>query len=712
MGQASDLVDGRTAAASRQRWLTLSVCVFLLLAVGVVFGQSVSQGFVNFDDDLYVYNNPALTRGLTAEGIAWALTTVAGAFWHPLTWLSYLWDFQLYGLEPWGYHLTNVLLHAGNTILLFLVLRRMTGSLGPSAFVAALFAIHPLHVESVAWIAERKDVLSGLFFMLTLAAYVGYVRHSFSFVRYFAVVLSFTVGLMAKPVLVTLPFVLLLLDYWPLGRMAMPAADAPTAKRRVSIPWHLLIEKIPLLLLSGVFCVVAPLAEGNAVARLDDVPMSWRMANAPVAYVTYLAKLFYPVGLAVRYPHPGGNLPAWSVAGALLLLLGISAATLAFWRRFPYLLVGWFWFLGTLVPMSGLVQVGQHAMADRYTYLTQIGLYVALAWGTARAVAGRPYRRWVCGIASASVLAVLMGCAWRQASFWHDSETLWTHTLLCTSRNSLAHYDFACVLGRLGRLDEAAEHYRKALEIQPDYVDASNNLGIVLARLGRLDEAMAHYEAVLKVHPRVAEAHYNFAFALACRGRLDEAIAHYRKGLEIRPDDASAHYYLGLALQAQGRTDEAIAQYQQTVKIQPGSAAAHSRWALALAGRGRFDQSIAHFQRASELKPNDADVQNNLAWLQATCPEASLRNGAEAIEHAQRANQICEGRRPDVLHTLAAAYAEAGRFPEAVATARQALSLAMQQNKRALAAALQEQIARYEAKKPYGRAPIAPRSTR
>jgi tetratricopeptide (TPR) repeat protein len=636
-----------------------------------------------------------------------------------------------------------------------------------------VFAIHPLRVESVAWVAERKDVLSGLFCMLTIGAYVGYVRHPFSRVRYLAVVLLFALGLMAKPVLVTLPFGLLLLDYWPLGRMAGPATDEPTAQRSFSIPRRLVIEKMPLLLLSVVFCVVTPFAEGEAVMRLDVVPMSWRMANAPVCYVAYLAKLFCPVGLAVPYPHPGSSLPVWEVAGSLLLLLGISAAALASWRKFPYLFVGWFWYLGTLVPMIGLVQVGQHAMADRYTYLAQIGLYMALAWGAAQVVASWPYRRWACGIASALLLTVLIGCAWRQTCFWRDNETLWAHTLACTLRNdvahcdlgsaliglgrfeeaqaeyrmaleiqpnyALAHHNLGTALSRLGRFDEALAEYRKALQIQPDDVEVHCNVGAALTRLGRFDEALAHYRKALEIRPNFAMghgnlgnllaglgrfdeaaaqyrqaleidskcvmAHYNLANLLAGLGRVEEAVAQFEQALEIQPDNVMAHHNLGAALTRLGRFDEALAQYQKVLELQPNNALAYCNLGALWAGRGQFAEALAAYQQALKVQPEDAMAHCKLSWLRATCPLASLRNSAEAIEHALQANRLCGGKQPEALDALAAAYAEAGWFPDALTTARRALELATRQNNPAFADTLRTRIALYEARRPFHQMP-------
>ncbi len=404
------------------RYPAPTICSLLLLAVGLVFGQTVGYDFVNFDDGLYVYENPQISGGLSAQGIGWVFTHTHGANWHPLTGLSHMVDCQFYGLHAGGHHSTNVLLHAATAILLFLVLRRMTGDVWPSALVAALFAVHPLRVESVAWISERKDVLSGLLFVLTLGAYVRYARGPFSLGRYLLVAALLTLGLMAKPMLVTLPLVLLLLDYWPLGRMtAVGREDIPVASGgradHFFFPKRLLLEKLPLLLLAVVSCLMTLWAQGEASALNAQIPVGSRIANALVSYVAYMGQLFCPVGLAAYYPHPEGDLPVWKVIGALAMLACISVGVLAGWRRYPYLLVGWLWYVGMLIPVIGLVQVGKIAMADRYTYLPQIGLCIALAWGPIDVCRSWPYRRWLCGVTSALVLAVLMGCAWRTDVF-------------------------------------------------------------------------------------------------------------------------------------------------------------------------------------------------------------------------------------------------------------------------------------------------------
>ncbi len=748
------------------------VCALLLLAIGMVFGQTVHYGFVNYDDDQTVYANPQVARGLTAQGVAWAFTHRYFGNWIPLTCLTHMLDCRIYGLNAEGHHLTNVLLHAATAVLLFLVLRQMTRQLWPSALAAALFALHPLRVESVAWVTERKDVLSGLCFMLTLAAYVNYVRHRPSRMRYLVVAVFVLLGLMAKPMLVTLPAVLLLLDYWPLGRFSgnlhqgatlaltpphcnggdcprstsvsanVGANAEPAVLRRLPVPPRIVIEKLPLWLPVVAICVATPITQGAGLAANARYPLGWRIGNAMISYVTYLGQSLWPVDLAVLYPRLSLALPLGKVFAALLVLLGITAATWIWRRRCPYLLVGWLWYLGMLVPVIGLVQVGDQAVADRFTYLPQIGLWIALAWGAADACRWLPSRGWLCGGASALVLAVLMGCAWRQTTFWRDSETLWTHTLACTSGNSRAHFIFGTALAGGGRIGEALEQYHQAIEIQPDDVQprcniadilanqgrfaeavatyqkaleiqpgcvmAHNNLGELLTRLGRLDEAAEHYRKVLQIEPDYAAAYCNLGNVWMGRGQLEEAEANYRKALELEPDYAMAHNNLAHVLARRGHLEEALADYRRALEIQPALALAHTGMGEVLALRGQFPEALDHYRMALQIQPQDPMMARNLAWLRATCPVASLRNGDEAVALAQHANRLSGGHRPEVLDALAAAYAEAGWFPEALAAARKALELAGQQHDRALADALRARIALYEARRPYRQTPAAP----
>ncbi len=659
------------ASGVRTRYLVLAICGFLLLAVGLVFGQTVRHDFVNFDDPEYVFQNPQVSDGLTAHGITWAFTQSRGANWIPVTWVSLMLDCQMYGLNAGGYHLTNVLLHAVTVVLLFLVLQWMTGCLWPSALVTVLFAVHPLRVESVAWVTERKDVLSGSFFMLTLGAYVGYAIHRFSFGRYLAVMVFFALGLMAKATLVMLPLVLLLLDYWPLGRMT-PAATrdtpVPSCGRgdRFSLLMRLLLEKVPLLALVAVSCVVTVWAQREALVPVEQLPLWWRVGNALISYVTYLGQSFYPVGLAVLYPRPGLDLPFWKVFGALLVLVSITAAALLGRRRCPYLLVGWLWYLGMLLPVIGLVQFGVQAVADRFSYLPQIGLCIALVWAVADACRFWPYRGWVCGIISVLVLVAMMGCAWRQTGYWCDSETLWTHALACTSRNHVAHNNLGLILAGRGRLDKAIAHYQKALEIKPDFAEAQGSFGELLASQGNFDEALRHYRAALRLDPHSVLGHIQVAGVLSRQGNTHEAESHFREALRLEPSSAQAYGGLAMALQQQGKTEEALRCYDESLR----------------------------------LRPDQVEVLNNFAWIRATHPDPRFRDGVRALAAAQRAVALSRSE-VGTVDTLAAAYAEAGRFSEALQTAQKALELATRQGNRALADSLRAKISLYEVRTPF-----------
>ncbi len=618
---------GEMPEVKDSRWLVPGVCIFLAAIVWVVFGQTLGHEFVNFDDNLYVYENSAVTRGLNLKGVEWAFTHIVVFNWHPLTIVSHMLDCRLYGLNAGGHHLTSVLLHTASVILLFLVLRRMTGFLWRSAFVAAVFAIHPLRVESVAWVAERKDVLSGLFFMLTLWAYTRYVtsgqpsprfgtaskwqvtradstpspatRHPSLF--YCLVLLFFVLGLMSKPMVVTLPFVLLLLDYWPLKRFTQPGGRL--------VPWHLIAEKVPLLALSGATCVVTLFAQKEAIAPL---PLSLRIGNALVSYVAYLGQMIYPAGLAVYYPYPENGLPLWKIVVALVLLLVISAGAVAARRKQPWLVFGWLWYLGMLVPAIGLIQSGLRARADRYTYLPQIGLYLLLTWAVGDFTVSWRHRRQILGVAAFGVIAALMVCAWKQASYWRNNESLWTRTLACTSGNYVAHNELGNILLQRGRVDEAMVHYQQALQIKPDSVEACYHLGNALFQKGNLDEAIAQYQQALQNKPDFAEACYNLGNTLFQKGRVDEAMVYFQKALKITPDFAEAHINLGNALLQKGRVDEAIAQYQQALQITPDNAKAHNNFGSALLQKGRLNEAITHYQKALQITPDNAAVRSNL----------------------------------------------------------------------------------------------------
>lgn len=589
------------------------VYLLLIFATLVVFHRLPTHDFINLDDNLLVYENPQVLAGFTKEGVIWAFTQYHAEYWHPVTWLSHMLDCQLFGLRPGLHHLTSLIFHLANCALLLFILRKMTGALWPSAFVAALFAIHPLHVESVAWVAERKDLLSAFFWFLTIWAYTGYAERP-GLRRYLVVLFFFGLGLMAKPMVVTLPFVLLLLDYWPLGRLQVQ--DARTVSY-LDIPraslFRLVWEKIPLFVITAVTVVATVVVQDKvgALKSLETFPLTSRLANALVSYTSYMAKMFWPHKLAVYYPYPE-TIPLWQVAGSGLLLLGLSVMVMKAARNRPYLAVGWFWYLGTLVPVIGLVQVGSQAMADRYTYLSIIGLFIMVAWGIPSVVAGWRHKKAVFAIASA---ILLLGCTvgtWLQVGHWKNSITLFQHAVRVTSDNHFAHNNLGVALARSGRLAEATYHYYQALRIKPDSAQVHNNLGNALAAQGSVDRAVDHYYQALAIDSTNARAHNNLGNLLANQGKTEEAINHYNKALRLEPDYVEAHYNLGTALAEQGRTEEAIDHLTEALRLMPYWAGAHNNLGVLLERRGRLDEAINHYREALQLDPDYAKARNNL----------------------------------------------------------------------------------------------------
>jgi protein O-mannosyl-transferase len=697
------------------------VSVFLIAITWFVFGQTVRYDFVNYDDDKYVYANPLITSGLTVSGAIHAFIGKHSVNWHPLTTLSHMLDCQLWDSHAGGHHFTNIVLHTIAVVLLFLILLQMTGALWRSAFVAAVFAVHPLRVESVAWISERKDVLSAVFFMLTLSFYVRYVRRS-SLGRYLAVVGSFALGLMCKPTLVTVPLVLLLLDYWPLKRF-----DGESSTRR------LILEKIPLFALSAAAAGATLWAQEKSIIQIERLPFMWRVGNGLVACLTYIEQTIWPARLAVFYPHPGITLPVWEIGLAIVLLLLATAGAIALRRKRPYFLTGWFWYLVMLLPVIGLIQVGAQAHADRYTYLSQIGLYILLAWAIPDALASRIQRR-ILGVTAGVAIILLAWCAHIQASYWRDGETLWSHTIAVTSENFTAYNGLGQFLLDHGHLDEAIDQLHIALKINPKYPIARMNLGIALLKKGRADEAIAQFQTVLKDYPNDANAYDNMGTALLQKGDSQSAIAAYEKALSIQSRYPSAHFGLGMALDDIGRVGEAIAHYQEAVREAPDFAEAYyllgtdlfrasridaaiaaferalqsrpvypevqNNMGLALLKKGRPSEAIAHWENAIANEPDFVLALNNLAWVLAAFPDASIRNGDKALRLADRANQLSGGKDPNVLRTLAAAYAENGRFTEATATAESGLQLANTQDNSAVAKIFETDLAQYRANAP------------
>jgi tetratricopeptide (TPR) repeat protein len=698
-----------------------SVCVFLAVIVFIVFGQTLQFPFVNYDDKTNIYDNAVVMHGVTSFGITSAFDLHNKDNWIPLTTLSHMLDCELFGLNAGDHHLTNVLLHTASAILLFLALRKMTSKLWRSAFVASVFAIHPLAVESVAWVSERKDTLSGLFFMLTLWMYADYVRHPKSAARYIAALFFYALGLMSKPMLVTLPFILLLLDYWPLHRFTAPAAA------------RLIVEKIPFLLLSAAASAVTFLVQRKigAVQTLAALPLPLRIENACVSYARYAGKLLWPRDLAALYPMPGH----WSaplVLFSVALLLAISVAAIALRQKYPFILTGWFWFVGMLVPVIGLVQVGKQSIADRYVYLPQIGFCLALTWLVASLSARlRDHALILGGLSSAALIALACG-AYVQTSYWKNSEALWTHTLACTKDNALGHDFLANTLWQEGRAPDAIAEYQEALEEDPHNASARNDYGYALFQEGQLDNAILQYQEAIQDDPNKVTVYDNLGNALFQKGQLDDAIVQYRKGLQINPDDTSAYNNLGMALAQKGQWDDAITEFQEALKLNDDDAGTHNNLGMAWFQKGRLDdaiseyktaisknaafapayynlgnayrgkrmgaEAVASYQSAIQLQPDFASAQIDLAWMLATWPDASIRNGAQAVALAQQVAKSYSD--PQVLRTLAAAYAETGRYSDAIATGQKALAMANDIKNSGLAAAIQKEIQLYQASSP------------
>jgi tetratricopeptide (TPR) repeat protein len=636
----------------------VAVALGLSLLVLAVYWQTGSHAFITLDDAEYVYENSHVGGGLSAEGFRWAFTTFHAANWHPLTWLSHMADVELFGIDAGWHHRMNVVLHLANTVLLFLVLWRMTGGLWQCAFVAALFAVHPLHVESVAWVAERKDLLSTLFWLLTMGAYLGYVRNP-GVARYLPLAALFSLGLMCKPMLVTLPFVLLLLDWWPLGRLSRPAVS-----RRVA-------EKVPLLLLSAVSSIITYMAQGSgrAVASLQNASFVVRVSNALVSCATYLWKAVWPASLSVFYPHPVSvhvGIPEWEIAGAALLLAGISFLAFRERQRRPYLAVGWLWYLGTLVPVIGLVQVGAASHADRYTYVPLIGIFVAVAWGVPDMLSGRSWRRLALGVAGGAAVAALSAAAYVQTGYWRDSITLFSRSLAVTERNWMARTNLGIAYEALGKSREAVQQYREALRIDPDFAEAWYDLGVSTEKLGEPQEAIGYYREALRLNPDLSGAWYNLGVSAEKSGKPQEAMEYYRKALRSDPEFAKAWYNLGLGHARLGQIGEAIGFFREAVRNDPRYADAWYNLGVAHAKLGRPGDAVGFFREAVRIAPDFVN-----AWYGMGLAYARLGRFRDTIACFRETVRI----RPDFAegwHKLGLAYEEVGDHRQADESFREA----------------------------------------
>jgi tetratricopeptide (TPR) repeat protein len=577
-----------TKLASR---LDLWICIGLLIAIFAVYAQVATHAFINFDDPIYVTENPQVRAGLTSDGVVWAFTTFHDSNWFPLTWLSHMLDVQLFGLDSGWHHLINVLLHALSTLLLFIVLRRITGARWPSAFVALVFAIHPLHVESVAWIAERKDVLSTLFWMLTLLAYSNYVRQP-TRQRYLLTLFIFCLGLMAKPMLVTLPVVLILLDLWPLRRGVR------------------LVEKIPFFIASLASSVIAFVAhqQGGAVATLEVIPVASRIENALITYVVYILKTFWPTHLAIFYPYPLQSLIVPAILSAIALSVITVLVVLAYKQR-PYLAVGWFWYVVTLLPVIGIIQTGSQARADRYTYIPMIGFTIALTWAAVDLL--KPWHRMLAALAAFAGLALLT-LTWFQVATWRDDISLYRHAIAAVPGNYIAYYNLASALEAQGQTDEAVIQLREAVRARPYYVPARAELGQLLAAQGHTDEALQELQAAIRLRPDDPIAHYRLGSVLGSLGRANEAASEFAETVRLQPNNPDAHYNLALALAQQDHIADAAREFAATIGLRPDDADAHFNLGISLARLGQLDGAIQQFNETLRLRPDYAPARQAL----------------------------------------------------------------------------------------------------
>jgi len=605
---------------ARPHFPTWLVAVLLALVTIALYWPAMRCDFINFDDPAYVTNNHHVQGGLNWEPVKWAFcNTEQGAYWAPLMWLSHMLACQFFGLNAWGHHLINVLLHAANTALVFLVFQRMTRATWRSLILAALFGWHPLRVESVAWVTERKDVLSGFFGLLTLFFYARYVQKSevgsrvsetnlptaSSFLLsplYWLSLFFFALGLMSKPMLVTIPCVLLLLDYWPLARYKSGGAR------------RLVMEKIPFFALAAAASVVTFVVQthGGAVMTVEGFPLGARIGNALISYCRYLGKTFWPTNLAVFYPHPG----YWPLHKALLaggLLVAISVLCFVQRRRHPFLLMGWLWFIGMLVPVIQLVQSGEQAMADRFSYMPSLGVLILVIWGACELSRRWRYHKTALWVLGSAAIVLCLALTRHQLGYWKDSETIYRHTLEVTENNFIAHYNLGKALVKSGKIDEAISQFQQAIHLKPDYADAHDNLGLALAAAGKISEAISQFQQAVRLKPDGAEAYYNLGITLGSKGQYDEAIRQFEEAIRLKPGDAEARNNLGVTLIKNGKVDEAISQYQEAIRLEPDSALAHNNLGLALAAKSQIDEAISQFREALRLKPDYAEAQNNLA---------------------------------------------------------------------------------------------------
>ncbi len=679
----------------------------LVAATLVAYEPIRHNGFVSYDDTAYITENPKVTGGITQESVIWAFTNSHMGNWHPLTMLSHMLDCEIFGLNPLGHHFISVLFHIFNALLIFWILTATTGAMWPSAFVAAVFALHPLQVDSVAWAAERKTVLSGFFWFLTIAVYIWYTKRP-CIGRYILLFIVYALCIMTKPVVVTLPLVLLLFDYWPLERikwrqLGNSSSPKEIIRHKASVG-RLIAEKIPLFALSAILCLITFVSQksGGAVIELETVPLDYRIANMFFSYIRYIGKMIWPSRLAVFYPYHIADLSVTTVIICAALFALITIFSISIHRRRKYITAGWLWYVVTLVPVIGLVQAGFQSLANRYMYLPMFGLLIIIAWSAKNLIVKCPQLKAVTAVMGTIVLLSLLILTRAHVRHWQNSITLFEYALKTTTNNATAEVNYGIALFyEAGRFDEAISYLRKAVQLNPTFAIARYDLGKILLRQGKSNEAIECFNELLRQNGNSAEAHFNLAVAFNMQKKYDDAIKHLEKVLEIDPNYPDARNKMEITLIIAGRPDEAIAYFNKILQTSKDPAEEYTNLGVVYTQAGKYELAIQSFTKAVELKPNSTTTLNNLAWALATTDDISVQDANKAVELAQHACELTGYKNPSFLDTLAAAYATGGRFDDAVKTAKQALDIAKSGSQEGLTNEIQSHIKLYQAGQPY-----------
>ncbi|MFA5291897.1 MAG: tetratricopeptide repeat protein [Phycisphaerae bacterium] len=668
--------------------IIISICI--VVTIFIAYEPLRHNGFVIYDDQNYITENPHITGGITQDSIIWAFTKSHAANWHPLTWLGHIIDYQIFGLNPLGYHLVSLLLHIANSLLVFWLFSRMTGAVWASTFIAAVFALHPLQVESVAWAAEQKTVLSGLLWSLTIAAYFRYTK-SPGFGRYVPVFLVYCLCILTKPIVVTVPLTLLLLDYWPLGRVNFQQKES-TVK--------LIIEKIPLFILSAFLSVMTLAAQkqGGAVATLENIPLNDRIGNMFISYMRYIGKLVWPSKLAVFYPPLPENLPKIIAITCALSFVIILVLCIYIIPRRKYITTGWLWYIGTLFPTIGLVQAGAQSMANRYMYIPMLGLLIIFVWTVKDFAAKRPR---LSAVLAMAVLLPMILLTQAQVKYWQNGTTLFDYTLKVTENNPIAENCYGIALFDAGRGDEAVQRLSRLVNEFPLYSDARNNLSQFLLKQGKPDRAIECFNELIKQKQDSAQVYYNLAAALSMQKKYDDAVNNLAKSLKLEPEYPGVQRQMGFALLASGKADQAVSHLNQALRTEPNNPDIYVNLGTAYTQLGQYRPAVQNWSRALEIQPDSSDVLNNLAWVLAVSGDSSIRNGGKAVELAERACELTKYNNAGFLDTLAVAYAAAGRFSDAITTAQRAINLAKTHGQDNMAGEIQTRLELYKANQAY-----------